>query len=105
MIGRVPFLLSFQKRDFPVRKCKYFTRSTTHIQSLTHDSAIGLHLLRNPTCAQHYDDSMFSLLAKERSPFHPSALEVIFIKTSKPILCRQKEFVYNLKIHHVSAEL
>ena len=40
---------SFPKRDLPIRKCKYSTKSTTQIQSLTHDSAIGLHLLRNPT--------------------------------------------------------
>ena len=42
------------------------------------------------------------------SPFsqiHLSALEATFIKTSNPILCRQKEFVYNLKILHVSVEL
>ena len=93
------------KRDLPIRKCKYSTKSTTQIQSLTHDSAIGLHLLRNPTCAQHNDDSMFSILAKGRSPFHLSALEATFIKTSNPILCRQKEFVYSLKIMHVTAEL
>ena len=92
-------------RDLPIRKCRYSTKSITQIQSLTHDSAIGLHLLRNPTCAQHYDDNIFSILAKGRSPFHLSALEAIFIKTSNPILCRQKEFVYNLKIRHVSAEL
>ena len=42
---------SFPKRDLPIRKCKYSTKATTQIQSLTHDSAIGLHLLRNPTCA------------------------------------------------------
>ena len=77
----------------------------TQIQSLTHDSAIGLHLLRNLTCTQHYDDSIFSILAKGRSPFHLSALEAIFIKTSNPILYRQKKFVYNLKILHFSAEL
>ena len=71
---------SFPKRDFPFRKCKYFTKSTTQIQSFTHDSVIGLYLLRNPTCAQHYDDSMFSILAKGRSPFHLSALEATFIK-------------------------
>ena len=41
----------------------------------------------------------------ERLPFHLSALEATFIKTSNPILCRQKEFVCNLKISHVSAEL
>ena len=96
---------SSPKRDLPIRKCKYFTKPTTQIQSLTHDSAIGLHFLRNLTCAQHYDDNMFSILTKERLPFHLSALEAIFIKTSNPILCRQKEFVYNLKILHVSAEL
>ena len=97
--------ISFPKRDLPIHKCKYSTKSTTEIQSLTHDSAIGLHLLCNPTCAQHYDDNMFSILAKERLPFHLSALEATFIKTSNPILCRQKEFIYNLKIMHVSAEL
>ena len=95
---------SSPKRDLPIRKCKSSTKSTTQIQSLTHDLAIGLHLLRNPTCARHYDDSMFSILAKERSPFHLSALEATFIETFHPILCRQ-EFVYNLKILHVSAEL
>ena len=47
----------------------------------------------------------FSILAKGRSPFHLSALEATFIKTSNPILCKQKEFIYNLKILHVSAEL
>ena len=96
---------SSPKHDLPICKCKYSTKSTTQIQSFTHDLAIGLHLLHNPTCTQHYDDSMFSILAKGHSPFHLSALEATFIKTSNPILCRQKEFVYNLKILHVSTEL
>jgi len=64
--------------------------------------------LRNPICAQNYDDKQFSILAKGRSTFHLSVfakgrstfhlsvLEVTFIKTLNPILCRQKEFVYNL---------
>ena len=69
-------------------------------QSLASDSAIGLHPLQNPTCAQHYDDNRFSILAQGRSPFHLSALEATFIKTSNPALCRQKEFVYSLKIVH-----
>ena len=67
---------------------------------LASDEAIGLHLLQNPTCAQHFDDSRFSILAQGRSPFHLSALEATFIKTSTPALCRQKEFVYSLKIVH-----
>ena len=35
----------------------------TYIQSLVSDSAIGLQLQQNPICAQHYDDSSFSILA------------------------------------------
>ena len=54
--------------------------------------------LQNPVCAQHYDDIRFSIFAQGHSPFHLSALEATFIKTSNPALCRQKEFVYNLKI-------
>ena len=40
----------------------------------------------------------FSVLAKARTNFHLDALEATFIKTLKPILCRQKEFVYSLQI-------
>jgi len=57
---------------------------------LSCDSAIGLHILRNPICAQNYDDKQFSILAKDHSPFHLSVVEAIFIKTLNPILCRQK---------------
>ena len=87
-----------QKRLLPARRCKSFTQTNT--QSLASDSAIGLHFLQNSTCAQHYDDSRFSILAQGRSSFHLSALEATFIKTSNPALCRQKEFVYSLKIVH-----
>ena len=87
-----------QKRLLPARRCKSSTQTNT--QSLASDPAIGLHLLQNPTCAQHYDNSRFSILAQGRSPFHLSALEATFIKTSNPALCRQKEFVYSLKIVH-----
>ena len=89
---------SSQKRLLPARRCKSSTQTNT--QSLASDSAIGLHLLQNPTCAQHYDDSRFSILAQGRSPFHLSALEATFIKTSNPALCLQKEFVYSLMIVH-----
>ena len=89
---------SSQKRLFPARRCKSSTQTNT--QSLVSDSVIGLRLLQNPTCAQHYDDSRFSILAQGRSPFHLSALEDAFIETSNPALCRQKEFVYCLKIVH-----
>ena len=64
------------------------------------DSAIGQHLLTNQSCALHYSDDRFSILSKGRSAFHLSALEATYIKVSRPILCRQKEFVYTLKIFH-----
>ena len=89
---------SSQKRLLPARQCKSSTQTNT--QSLASDSAIGLHLLQNPTCAQHDDDSIFAILAQGRSPFHLSALEATFIKTFHPALCRQKEFVNSLKIVH-----
>ena len=90
--------ISSQKRILPSRDCKSSSPPLT--QSPASDSSIGTHLLQNPDCAQHYDDNMFSILAIGRSPFHLSALEATFIKTSNPILCRQKEFVYSLQVVH-----
>ena len=89
---------SSQKRLLPARRCKSSTQTNT--QSLASDSAIGLHLLQNPTCTQHYDDSRFSILAQGRLPFLLFALEATFIKTSNPALCRQKEFECSLTIVH-----
>ena len=63
-----------------------------------HESAIGQHLLDNAQCALHYNKDKFSVLARARTPFHLSALEVTFIKSLNPLLCKQKEFVYSLKI-------
>ena len=70
------------------------------LKSLASDSAIGLHLLQNPACACHYDDSKFCILAEGRSSFHLSALEATFMKTFNSSLRRQKELVYSLKIVH-----
>ena len=88
----------FPKHLLPARRCKSSTQTNT--QSFASDSDIGLHLLQNPTCTQHYDDSRFFILAQGRSHFHLSALETTFIKTFNPALCAQKEFEYSLKIVH-----
>ena len=64
---------SSQKFILPARLCKPSTQSNT--LSLAFDSAIGLHLLQNPACVQHYDDSRFFILVHGRSPFHLSTLE------------------------------
>ena len=90
---------SSQKRLLPAaRQCKSSTQTNT--QFLASDSAFGLYRLQNPNCAQHYDDSRFSILVQGRSLFYLPALEATFIKISNPALCRQKEFVYSLKIVH-----
>ena len=65
---------SSQKRLLPDPLRKSSTQTNT--QSLASESAIGRYLLQNPTCAQHYDDSRFSILAQGRSPFYLSALEL-----------------------------
>ena len=55
-------------------------------------------LLDKAQCALHYSNEKFSILARGRSSFHLSALEATFIKSLNPFLCKQKEFVYSLKI-------
>ena len=63
--------------------------------------AIGQHLLENKDCTIHYDDKQFSILANGRSHFRLSTLQATYIKTLKPELCRQKEFVYILELAHL----
>ena len=81
----------------PERKCK-IRFLATHQQC---GSAIGLHLMQIPECATQCNNDQFSILAKARSMFYPSVLEATYIKIRKPILCRQKEFVYSLQIFHL----
>ena len=83
-------------RSTLARSCKPIRSFKTE----TSFSAIGQHLLQNPTCAHEYNDNKFSILARGRTSFHLSTLEATYIKTSKPNLCKQKEFVYGLKITH-----
>ena len=46
----------------------------------------------------YYNKDNFSVLARARTSFHLSALEATFIKSLNPLLCKQNEFVYSLKI-------
>ena len=63
-----------------------------------HESAIGQHLLDNAQCALRYNKDKSSVLARARTSFHLSALEAAFIKSLNSLLCKQKEFVYSVKI-------
>ena len=75
------------------RSCKANTRPQQF-----HKSSIGQHLLDNTQCALHYSKENFFILAQGCSSFHLSALDATFIKSLNPLLCKQKEFVYSLKI-------
>ena len=68
------------------------------IKAETSFSAIGHHVLQNPTRACKYNDGKFSIFARGLTSLHLSTLEATYIKTVKPNLCKQKEFVCNLKI-------
>ena len=81
------------QREQPPRSCR--SRNTVK----TSDSAIGQHLLDNPDCEKLYNDDMFRIIGRARSSFHLAVLESIYIKTKKPPLCRQKEFVFSLGLH------
>ena len=81
------------KREQPPLSCK------TKITNKTCDSAIRQHLLENPDCAKNYNCDMFRIIGKARSSFHLAVLESIYISTKKPLLCRQKEFVFTLGLH------
>jgi hypothetical protein len=78
----------------PMRKwmCDFKQRPTGDV------TAIGEHLLSNLECAKHYNDRMFKILARGRTPFHLSVLESLFITTLKPVLCKQKQFVYKTNL-------
>ena len=79
-------------RSQPGRSCKLKRNNPDY------DSAIGQHLLDNEQCAANYNDKCFKILAVARNSFHLCLLEATFIKTKHSVLCKQKEFVYTLKL-------
>lgn len=78
-------------RKQPGRKCR-------QNQEIECDSAIGKHLLMNKSCADAYSDAKFRILQKCRSTFSLKTMEAIFIKLNDPVLCRQKQFVFQLAL-------
>ena len=64
----------------------------------TISSAIAEHLWSNPRCAQQYQDAMFSFLAYGRNKLQLKILEVLFIQTNLPVLCKQKANLYTSKL-------
>ena len=84
--------LTCPRRFQPRRSCK------GNDTKLVCGSAIGQHLLENDQCALNYDNKRFPILATAPSSFHLNLLEATYIKTRRLMLCRQKEFVYTLRL-------
>ena len=79
-------------REQPPRMCKNIS------SNINCESAIGQHLITNPECAKTYTGDNFRIIGQARSSFHLGVLESVYIKTQIPVLCRQKEFVFSLKL-------
>ena len=58
----------------------------------------GCHLAADALCRARYSDLDFRILARARSEQHLKVLEALYIQSLKPILCRQKQFVTDLKL-------
>ena len=63
-----------------------------------YQSAIACHLAADALCSARYSDLDLRILARARSEQHLKVLEVLYIQSLKPVLCRQKQFVTDLKL-------
>ena len=68
------------------------------ICTLIQVESIRQHLLENAQCAANYNEDQFSILDTARNGFHLSVLEASYMRERRPILCKQKEFVYTLNL-------
>ena len=78
--------------------CKNISMCKNMSSKINCVSAIGQHLITNPECAKTYTDDNFQIIGQARSSFHLDVLESVYIKTQNSVLCRQKEFVFSLKL-------
>ena len=75
---------------------QYLENQIQHLPSATATKsslAIGDHLLQNPDCLDKFDRSMFGIVCKARTESVLHVLGAMFIKSMKPDLCKQMEFV------------
>ena len=49
----------------------------------------------------HQTATRYFILATARSSFHLNLREAVYIQTMRPVLCKQKEFVYALKLFQI----
>ena len=58
-------------------------------------SAVGQHLINNSDWFDNYNLDNFIVILNGRNYFHLNTLEASYILHRKPLLCRQKKFVYS----------
>ena len=61
-------------------------------------SSVANHLVSSDICRSVYSDSSFTVLSHARSFSHLRVLEAIFIYSTRPVLCKQKENAVALKL-------
>ena len=83
--------------SYGLRKRKPVSYVAASIPSYV-DSAVGLHLLENPECAKMYSDADFEILSTARNSYHLNVVEALYINSLKPLLCRQKKFIYYCRL-------
>lgn len=80
-----------------IRMKKYDQYSSTDHQT-TFKSSIAAHLVQREECGRAYSTNCFSIMKRTRSTFHLGVMEAVCINKKKPILCRQKQFVFATKL-------
>ena len=79
--------------------CNISTRSgKSSTPFMFSESVIGQHLLDNAIYAKNYSNGKIHYSFIWLFVFLLSALEAVYIKSCTPNLCRQKKFVYKLKL-------
>ena len=71
---------------------------TLRAQNAAPTSAIGQHLKSNIECGKRFSPESFEIVTFGRTKTHLSILESLFISGRRPILCRQKDFVYTRQL-------
>ena len=59
-----------------------------------YNSAIAEHLIKNRSCGTSYNKDTFTIINTARSKLQLNILEALHIMHDRPVLCRQKQFVY-----------
>ena len=79
-------------------RSKQFERYSLSDHRGTYKSSITAHLMQNEECGRKYSTDSFTIIKRARTSFHLSVLEAVCINKTKPVLCKQKQFVFATKL-------